>query len=72
MEDILKASIASKEKNHMTENVQSKELMTTKAEPNTGEMPKMKIKKFVESMTPKDIQTLKVSNGGFTPPTPTN
>ena len=61
-EDILKASIASKEKHHMTENGQSKEPMTTKAEPHPGEAANMKIKKFVESMTPKDIQTLKVSN----------
>ena len=44
----------------MTENDQSKEPMTTKAGLDTGDAPNMKIKKFVESMTPRDIQTLRV------------
>ena len=40
---------------------QSKERTTTKKEVDTGEAPNMKIKKFVDSMTPRDVQTLRVS-----------
>ena len=40
---------------------QSKERTTTKKEVDTGETPNMKLKKFVDSMTPRDVQTLRVS-----------
>lgn len=38
-----------------------KERTSTRKEVDTGEAPNMKIKKFVEGMTPRDVQTLRVS-----------
>lgn len=60
-EDILRASIGSTDENdYIPQTGQSKESVKEQGKTETGEAPNMKIKKFVESMTPRDVETLRV------------